>query len=76
MSRCDKASFNKNSELSFGLVCNGLLLGLKFCLINQIVVLDRLHVCVKLKDKWARRRYVVSNNFFFVHAGKLFHNGA
>ena len=64
------------SKLGLGLVGDGFLSGSELSLVEQVVVLEGLHVLVKLKDQGARSRDVVRENLRFAHASKVLDDGA
>ena len=64
------------SQLGFGLVGNSFLTSLELLFIEQIVVLERLHVLVKLKDERAGSGDIVGENLLLTHARQVLHDGA
>lgn len=65
-----------SSKLGLGLVSNGFLSGSELILIEEVVVLEGLHVLVELKDQGARSRDVVGENLGLGHASQVLDNSS
>lgn len=63
------------SELCSSLVGYSILSSLELLLVEQVVVLERLHVLVELKDKRTGCRDVILENLSLAHAGQVLDDG-
>ena len=63
-------------SLCLGLVGHSFLARLELLLVEQVVVLEGLHVLVELEDERACRRDVVANDLLFVHSCEVLDDAA